>query len=258
MSTVRLTSFAIYKSANRFPKLASDVEIIAGASVARINADGKLELVMASVPMRTAAMAPYMPTGGLLTLYGLRDAAQELQRVIAEARQLGAHFAFANIEVDIKHLENGLVDRDFLKDAVRGIEPEACKDRDDKYRGIDIANPLRFLNVRRMKSTLQLDILEKFSEYSDGPNSNQKTVKQVSQIATRPDLWDRLLTEDEDLKYLDVLVIPVADDPAVPGNMRQVAYVRPGLRIKSIVQGSDDVTLVLPDWMKPNWMEPKL
>lgn len=257
MSTVRLSSFAIYKSEKR-PEKPSDIEIIAGASEARFNTEGKLELVMASVPPRSAAMAKYMPTGGLLMLYGLRDSAQELQRVIAETRQLGAHFAFANIEVDIRHLENGLVDREFLHDAVRGIEPEVCQDRDDKHRGIDIANPIRFLNVRRMKSTLQLEILEKFSEYSDGPNSNQTTVKQVSQIATRPDLWDRLLSEDEDLKYLDVLVIPVADDPAVPGNMRQVAYVRPGIRIKSIVQGSEDVTLVLPDWMSPNILKSKL
>ena len=109
------------------------------------------------------------------------------------------------------------------------------------------------LNVRRMKSDLQIEVLESFVECA-GPGGGgideNLTTMRVSQIATRPDLWDKVFKKDKDLKRLDVLVIPITDDPSTTGGMRQVAYVRPGAKISSVVQGSDHVQLVLPDWMQ--------
>lgn len=228
MSTVRLIAYALYKSVKPHPTSADEVNIVVGASEARINDDGKLELCMASGAMQSPDLAAHMPADGLLMLYGLRDTAIELQRMRTEARRVGAEFAYADVEIEIGDIEVGLVDRKLLHEA---------KD-------------MRFLNVRRMKSSLQLEILEQFSKYAkeDGTDFNEE-LSRVSQIATRPDLWDEVFEKDPDLKRLDVLVIPIADNPAAPGAMRNVAYVRPGARIKSIVQGSDHVSLVLPGWM---------
>lgn len=229
MSTVRLITYALYKSASSHPTSADEVKILVGASKAKINNDGKLELEMASGAMQSPDLAGHMPADGLLMLYGLRDAAMELQRMRTEARRVGAELAYADVEIEVGEIEVGLVDRELLHGA---------KD-------------MRFLNVSRMKSSLQTEILNEFSECTkkDGTDIDEK-LSRVLQIATRPDLWDKVFKKDPDLKRLSVLVIPLADDPAAPRAMRNVAYVRPGANINSIVQGSDHVSLVLPGWMR--------
>jgi hypothetical protein len=228
MSTVRLITFALYKSAALRPKSADEVEIIAGASQAKIVKDGKLELVIASCPMQSAQLVPKTPVDGILMLYGIRDTTLELQRMRNEARRLNAEFAFADVEVEIGDIEVGLVDRALL----------------DK-------KTLRFLNVRRMKSSLQADVLKKFSEFAKSENQDiDGSMERVSQIATRPDLWDKLFANDPGFKNLEVLVIPVADDPHVLGAMRSLAYVRRNAKITKIVQGSDHVSLAMPEALK--------
>lgn len=49
-------------------------------------------------------------------------------------------------------------------------------------------------------------------------------------------LWGPLFEDDKDFKHLQVLVVPVADDPEVPGKMRQVACVRSGATVFVCVQ----------------------
>ena len=167
---------------------------------------------------------------GLLTLYGVRDSLEELHYWRTLARDLDAEFASAELEFEIGHIEPGLTDRALLKSTA--------------------GKKSRFLNFRRMKASLQTEILERFTAYSvsDGTGIDEE-LNRVSQIATRPDLFDRLLVEDPDLSKLDILVIPVADDPALPGRMRQVAYVKPGATLVSTVHSNSEARILLPAWM---------
>jgi len=94
-------------------------------------------------------------------------------------------------------------------------------------------------------------VLKKFSEFAKSENQDiDGSMERVSQIATRPDLWDKLFANDPGFENLEVLVIPVADDPHVLGAMRSVAYVRRNAKITKIVQGSDHVSLAMPEALK--------
>jgi hypothetical protein len=44
----------------------------------------------------------------------------------------------------------------------------------------------------------------------------------------------------------------VADDPALPGKLRQLAYVKPGATLVSELQSSSDARILLPAWMNIN------
>lgn len=228
MSTARLTSFALYKPTQTKPGAAP--QILTGASRASISASGRLELEAASVPTHSVALAKHLPTGGLLMLYGLRDAMLELQRMRSEARRVQAEFAYVDLEVDLGTIESGLVDR------------QALQRRPD----------LQFLAFRRMKADLQLEILQRFHQYAqaDGSSFNDK-LSRTEQIASRPDLWDRLCDDDDDFRHLKVIIIPLGDSDGSPDGVRYVAYARPGLHVVTAVQGSDHVALNLPAWMAP-------
>jgi hypothetical protein len=109
----------------------------------------------------------------------------------------------------------------------------------------------RFLNLRRMRAPLQLDVLKAFQKYVDDerPGASEKEMARVAQISTRPDLFDKLLQDDIELSRLDVLVIPIADNTKFPGKMRQVAYVKPGATVVSVIQGNSNAKISLPKWM---------
>jgi hypothetical protein len=229
-STVRLTTFAIFREPKASDKN-SEIEVLYGASAARRSKDGKIELLSSGIPFHSQAFANKAPKAGFgtLMLYGIRDSLEALHFWRAKARELGASFSSVQIEFSIGNLEVGLTDRALLK----------------KSHGAN-----RFLNFRRMKASLQSEILHKFTEYAkeEGVNIDEE-MSRTAQIATRPDLFDRLLYEDKELKKLSILVIPVADDPEVPSRLRQVAYVKPGAPVVSMVQSNDDAKIVLPIWM---------
>jgi len=230
-STVKLTTFSIYKALKKPNEAGETVKVLFGASASRVNDSGNIELLADSVPFHTEAFKTKAPKPGfgLLMLYGIRDSLEELYYWRSQARAMGAEFTYAEFELAIGYLEPGLTDRKILQDT---------------------KGKSRFLNLRRMRASLQSQILQRFSEYvsSEGADINEE-MSRVSQIATRPDLFDRLLVEDKDLAKLDVLVIPVNDDVEGTGKMRQVAYVKPGIQVVSVVQGSDTATIVLPSWM---------
>ena len=229
MSTVKLTTFSIYK-VNTGPAGAS-IQTLAGSVAVRFGASGQVELLADSVPFHADSFRDRAPKPGfgLLMLYGIRDTLEEMHFWRTKAREMGAEFTSAEIEFAVGDIEVGLTDRAKLKAA---------------------AGKGTFLNLRRMTSSLQSQVLHQFSEYaaSEGANINEE-MSRVSQIATRPDLFDKLLVDDSDLSKLDILVVPVADDPAAPGRMRQVAYVKPGAKVLSVVQGTDQATVLLPLWM---------
>jgi hypothetical protein len=221
MSTVTLTTFAIYKTTR-----AGGVEHLFGAVDSRRAADGAVELLASSVPLNAASFKDLAPQvgEGLLMLYG-RDSLEELHRWRAKARAIGAEFSYAEVDVEVGDIQVGLTDRAMLKNA----QPKT-----------------RFLNVRRMRAGLRLQIADAFSRYAEGED-NTGSGTRVSQIAMRPDRFGRLFQDDADFGALDVLVIPVADDPDELGKMRSLAYVRPGARVVDIRHAG--ARIVLPTWM---------
>ena len=239
-SSVRVTAFSIFKRRKTPDATGSPVDVLYGASSGRFGDDGKLELLADSVPFHSVSFknkAP-KPGFGLLLLYGIRDSLEEMQYWRIKAREMGAEFVYAEFEFEVGTIEPKLTDRQLLKAT---------------------AGKNRFLNLRRMKSELQIQVLESFLTYaeSDGEESDEN-LSRVSQIANRPDLFDRLLVDDRDFAALDILVIPVADDNELPGKMRQLAYVKPCAKVLSILQGSSDVRILLPAWMTDTKMAKEL
>lgn len=228
VSDIALTSFAVYRV--RGKKEDAKVEVLAGASDARIDENGRVQLLASSVPFHAKSFAKRYPAdgAGILALYGHRDAMEELAYWRAYAREQNAQFAYVTYNVAVGFINPLLVDRQRLKE-----------------------NPnTGFLNMRRTMSSLQDEIHEKFYQYVKEERGNADVnMARVSQIATRPDLFDRLLEEDKDLKQLAVVVIPVADDPETPGKIRQLAYIRPGATVLDVRQGVETVDLLLPNWV---------
>ncbi|WP_158304634.1 hypothetical protein [Methylibium petroleiphilum] len=209
------------------------VEVLYGASDARFNpATRKIELLADSIPFHSESFTRFTPKPGhgMLMLYGIRDALDELHKWRTKARELGAEFASAEFEVEVGGIEKDLVSKEMLK-ASRKTN--------------------RFLNVRRMKADLQEDVFKCFTRYAkeDGLKVDED-MQRILQIATHPSYFDRLFQEYEDLQDMDVLVIPVADiEIGGRRHIRQAAYVRPGAKILDVRQVRPDVDIVLPAWL---------
>jgi hypothetical protein len=238
IAEVTLTSFVVYRQHGRAGEPGSSIEVLAGASDARFDDKGRIQLLASSVPFRSEAFASRMPHvgAGLLALYGHRDALEELQFWRNFARSQKAEFAYVNYNVVVDNILPMLVDRDRLR----------------------ASTDVRFLNVRRMMTSLQDSIFKRFQGYVASEGGAKATMTVVAEMANRPDLWDRLFDDDKDFKHLQVLVIPVADDPEVVGKMRQVAYVRPGATVTSVVQGNEQVDVLLPAWLTDEKVAKKL
>jgi hypothetical protein len=240
-SKLELTTFCLFRSQGWGQSRTAEAG--SGAVAARISDSGKIQLLAGSVPFNSAVFAERAPApgSGLLMLYGIRDTLDELQRWRAIARERGMSFAQAKITVEVGYIEVGLTDRTTLRKFSTVAEPRLW--------------PSRFLNVRRMTAGLQSEVLHRFSKYvEEAKESVDINMARVSQIATRPDLFERLFKDDIDFQAnLDILVIPVADSP--DGRIRQLAFVRPGAKIVSIEQGSDEAEIILPAWMNDDSAE---
>lgn len=231
MSTVKLTAFSVYKVLGEPGSPTAQIETLYGATAARF--DGKhVQILADSVPFNSIKFKNRYPKPGfgLLMLYGLQDQREALHLYRTKARELKAEFASAEFEFDVGDIEVGFTGRDLLK----------------KVNGSN-----RFLNVRRMKKDLQTDIVNAFRVCMNEDHSEEPLddMRRIPQIATRPELFDTVLYEDEQLKQLDVVVIPVADDPAFSAKIRQLAYVKPGAKVVSTMQISTEASILLPSWM---------
>ena len=229
-SKVRLTIFSLYKARAAAGRLDA-VERMVGAYDVRVGADGRAEVLAASVPFNARRFDPLAPKQGfgMLALFGIRDTIDELQRWRTIARTAHAEFAYAEFWVDVGEIDVRLTSRESLARPGRRS---------------------RFLNLRRTTAEFQKEILAIFQRYvREEGGDPDATMARVPHIASRPDLFDRLLYEDPDLKTVDVFVLPLADMPDSPGRIRQVAYVRPGSTIAEFMQGSDQSTVYLPQWM---------
>ncbi|MCK9687350.1 hypothetical protein [Scleromatobacter humisilvae] len=225
MSTIRVTSFALF-TPPASPSPLEGVQVLTGAGAARVSSEGRIELPMASVPVHAEQLATRLPKNALLMLYGRQDALTELQVMRREARRVHAEFVWADLDVDVGDLRALTVDRA----ALRHEGPK-----------------LRFVNWRRMHSALQAELLATFSQLAAEAGAPLNAdLKRDAQVGSRPDLWDNVFAKDADFQHVDVIAIPLADDPASPGTVRYLAYVRPTAKVTFIAQGSDRVTFVWP------------
>ncbi len=216
MSVVKLTAMSIF-SFDEESKLPS---IHSGASLINVREDGHRLITMDSVPLNWR-LDP--PGGGLLLLYGFRDTLDELKIRRAEARHAGADFHIAELSIEVGEIAAPLVNERTIKD-------------------------LKFVNVKRMTAGLQSIILKEFSKYAAERGEAEELAK-IQQIARRPDLFEPLLDESPLFNHLDLIIIPVADDPSRPNFIRQVGYLRNGAKITHIEQNTERNEFVLPDGM---------
>lgn len=217
MSIVKLTALSIF-SINDETMLPS---IHSGASLITVREDGHRIITMGNVPMDWS-MTP--PGGGLMLLYGFRDTLDELKVRRMQARQSGFDFHIAELSVEVGDIAVPLVNE-------RTIQG------------------LKFVNVKRMTASLQSIILSEFSKYAEQRGEEEKLAK-IQQIARRPDLFEPLLDESPLFKHLDLIIIPVADDPMRPNHIRQLGYLRNSACITEIEQNTERNEFVLPDGMK--------
>lgn len=219
MSVTRLTAIAAYHASPR------KIDIDYGA--ANIEFDGARKILTLDHAPLNGGLRP--PEGGLLLLYGLRDCMEEMRVRRTRARTRGDEFHFAELSVEVGEIPTSKIEREDLK-------------------------TIRFANVLRMSAALQSMILTTFAKYIEGeggdPESLDGSMSAVNQIATRPDLFGRLMEKHPEFKHLDVLVIPVSDDPKRPTFVRQMAIVRSGAQISEMAQNVESSEFVLPDWFK--------
>lgn len=222
MSVTRLTAIAAFHATPR------KVQIDYGTTHIEFDGARKI-LTLDHAPLNGGLEHP---EGGLLLLYGLRDCMEEMRVRRTRARTRGDEFHFAELSVEVGEITTSKIEQDDLKS-------------------------IRFANVLRMSAALQGEILTTFASYivDDGgdPESLDGSMTAIRQIATRPDLFGRLLQNHRDFKHLDVLVIPVSDDPKRPTFVRQMAIVRSGAKITEMEQNVESCEFVLPDWftLKP-------
>ena len=191
--------------------------------------NSSIQITAGSVPFHDKAMDVLAPRQdrALLTLFGIRDALQELQHWRAVARTAQAQFTYLQLQVDVGAMPLGALTRSSLQQA---------------------GASLRFVNVKRCAVQLQKEWLQQFAQWVEQEGHDGGQMRILPQMAKRPDLFERLMWEDPDLAHVDVLVIPLADRIGSEST-RQVALLRAGARITAITQGSDQAEVQLPQWM---------
>lgn len=227
-SKVQLTLFGLF----RVHAQASQVQLSSLVGVQALQWEGdQAQVTVGSIPFHHRAMDRLAPAKeqGLLALFGIRDALQELQHWRTVARSSEAHFAYVQLQVDVGVSSSGVLTREQLR--AQGAS-------------------MRFLNVKRCAAEMQRDWLQLFAQWlrEEGGDPAQD-MHHVRQMALRPDFFERLLHVDPDLQHIDVMVFPLADrnDAA---RVRQVAYLRAGTPLLSVAQGSDQMQVMLPAWMQ--------
>lgn len=227
-SKVQLTLMSLFRL--RDEGSSTSVSPFVGAKSAWME-DGVVHLMANSVPFHNRAMDSLAPASGqgLLALFGIRDALQELQHWRTVARNAQAQFAYLQLQVDAGVAMSGVLTREALRAQQANV---------------------RFVNVRRCAAEMQKEWLAQFAQWvAEEGGDAQRDMYHIRQMARRPDLFERLLSTDADLAAVDVLVFPLVDRLDATAT-RQVAYLRAGARIVASIQGSDQVHVHVPDWME--------
>lgn len=212
-AAVNLTTFSAFRPATKD----TPIEILFGSSSAVKNKSGITELIADNIPLRSKLIPP---SNGLLMLYGHKDTSDELQKRRNEALAVGASFKFADVTVDVGDIFPGILDANDIK-------------------------TVRFANFRRLSADLQQHVLDEFGAYArESGDMLQTDGNRLLQIATRPDLFSRLIEEDKLFKKIQVLVIPVLEN----GTLRQLAYARSNVSVAKISQNTDSEIIAMPKW----------
>jgi hypothetical protein len=231
-SKVKLTLFSLYRRVRSANSGVPDaLTTMVGADDVVPGEDGRPVVHAASVPFVDRGfdgLAPKAGTG-LLALFGIRDTLEQLQHWRTVAQNSKAEFAYAEMWVDVGEVDTRLTTIESLRSPARKS---------------------RMVNLRRSTADFQRDLLARFQSFvrAEGGDAAQ-TMAEVRQMARRPDLFGRLMQEDADFASVDVLVIPLADAMGPISRIRQVAYVRAGVRVVEFQQGSDQCDVQLPVWM---------
>lgn len=224
---VQLTLLGLF----RMHAVAESVQLSPLVGVSELGwVDGVPQVTLDSVPFHNRAMDSLAPahSQGLLALFGIRDALEELQHWRAVARNSQAQFASLQVQVEVGVSSSGVLTRQQLR--AQGAA-------------------LRFLNVKRCAADMQKEWLQCFAQWVQAEGGDAaRDMGQVRQMALRPDLFERLLYTDPDLEHIDVMVMPLADRNEV-ARIRQVAYLRAGTPLVAVAQGSDQMRVQLPAWM---------
>lgn len=226
-SKVQLTLFGLF----RMHGAAAEVRLSPLVGIEALQWMGhQAQVTLGSVPFHDRDMDALAPARqqGLLALFGIRDALEELQHWRTVARSSQAEFAYVQLQVEVGLSRSGVLTREQLRAYGAGT---------------------RFLNVRRCAADLQKEWLQRFGQWvlAEGGDPAQD-MAHVRQMALRPDLFERLLHTDADLQHIDVMVFPLADRNDV-ARVRQVAYLRAGTPLLHVTQGSDQMQVGLPAWM---------
>lgn len=215
MSNINLVSYAIFR---KEPKPAG-VTLYHGASYCSIDDKGFARIIAGNVAL-PAGQNMTAPGSGLLMLYGFRDMQEEIRLRRHEARAKQMSFHWLEAEAEVSQIYPGIVNRHILP-------------------------TIDFVNVKRLSTALQDTILRYFSVYAEERGGAFDSMRQIQQIASRPEFFERLCLEPE-FRHVSILVIPVFDGVRV----RQLAYVRPTARIVAVRQdATEGISLELPDWL---------
>lgn len=207
MSVITLTTYVIYD------KRPNAVVMAHGLPAQKNN--GRWESVVTNISL-PVGMAP--PANGITMLYGLRDTGEECHRRFLEASNNGRVMHHADFMVEVGDIPRVLVDNEVLKTT-------------------------EFVSVKRMRVDLQGEILahfQRFIEEEGGMPAIQ--MSKISDIATRPDLFGRLVDTVDEWRHIKVFAYPVSDGK----KMRQVATVFPGAKLVEVVQNTGEDVFVTP------------
>lgn len=172
MTTVNLASFFTFPEANK-PK----------------------EVTLKSVELPIKG-----PQTGLVTLYGFKDAVEELSVYRLEADRNRLQFAKVEIKVEAGNIPQTQSTMANLNDSI-------------------------FLNTRRMNKELESKIQEYWSQYleEDGYDPSKVSWKHFDYMTNFPHYFDRLRNEPE-FKHIEMISFPLRDGTKVRHNVALFSY----------------------------------
>lgn len=220
MSIIELSAYVI---AQRNEK--NEINVTHGKPIGTTE-DNRPIIEMPSVKLPTGKESP---AGLLIMLYGFRDAIDEIKRQRDIAASMGVRdgvkqtiFGMIKIGFEVGEIYPGVV------------HPEQLPN-------------LRFANVRRMSADLQKEILRRFEKYVAEEGGDIAEMRRVQQIASRPDLFGRLL-KDKMFKHLDILVAPVEmREQSGVSRLSQYAFVnRSAVPVEVDQNVGSEISIALP------------
>lgn len=203
LSTIQLDAYVVYK-----PK-GDGFEVLHGTDLGFDAASGKYVIEYPSAILPDGAKIKH---DVFIALYGFRDS-------VAEMAAINKHFTALDPKAVVQVVN--------LNFDVGRIEPNVIHLKD--------LPGLRFVNVKRCAKEIQDHIFETFKGYLEDKPAELAKLEKLRHIARFPDLFARLLVEDDLFVDVEVLIAPIA----LPGDMashRQFAFVKRSAVLMEVIQ----------------------